>query len=141
MGLRVNDLIEIGEDELHEDFERVSGPGGQHVNKVETGVVLKFDAARSTALPDEVKTRLAKVAGKRMTEAGVLVIHARRYRSRERNRVDARQRLVVLVQRACEKPKKRVASKPTAAAKRARLEDKKRQSLKKRHRRSMDHED
>ena len=124
--------IAISEDELEERFVRSPGPGGQHVNKVETAVQLRFDAAHSPNLPLEVYVRLRGVAGRRMTRDGVVVIAANRYRSQERNRQDARDRLVALIRDAATPPKTRRPTRTPAASKRRRLEaKKKRGALKK----------
>lgn len=112
------------ENELTFEFVRASGPGGQNVNKVATAVQLRFDAARSASLPEAVKSRLIKLAGKRISADGILVIEAKKYRSQEQNRFDAIQRFRELVRKASEKPKPRRKTKPTKASKEERLKEK-----------------
>ena len=119
--LRVTPAIEIADAELEERFVRASGPGGQNVNKVATAVELRFDAARSPALTDEIRTRLRAIAGSRMTNDGVLVIDARRFRTQAENRADARERLMSLIRTAAVRPRRRRKTKPTAAAKERRI--------------------
>jgi ribosome-associated protein len=117
-----------------EEFVRSSGPGGQNVNKVATAVQLRFDVAGSRSLPQAVKARLATLAGRRLSADGILVIDARRHRTQERNRADARERLVELIARAAIPVVKRVPTRPTLASKRRRIEGKKRRSAIKRER-------
>jgi len=124
--IEVSDSILIPEEELEFSFVRASGPGGQNVNKVASAVQLRFDAAASPSLPDAVRKRLLRLAGKRVTGEGVLVITARRFRSQHRNREDAVARLVTLVRRATEKPKKRRRTRPTKASVERRLDSKQR---------------
>jgi len=124
--IRVTPTIALDESELHEDFLRASGAGGQNVQKVETAVQLRFDAARSPNLPPPVRARLMKLAGRRMTKAGVLVISAQRHRTQERNRADALERLLELIrQAAAPPPPSRRKTKPTPASKERRIEGKK----------------
>jgi len=129
--------ISLDENEIEEKFIRSSGPGGQNVNRVETAVQLRFDAAGSPSLPDEVKKRLKRVAGKRLSREGVLVIDARRYRTQEQNRRDALERLRKLIARAAEKPKARKPTKPTRASRERRMEAKEKRSRTKRLRRPV----
>lgn len=132
--MRVTRSITIDETELTERFILASGPGGQNVNKVATAVELRFDFAHSKSLPEAVRARLATLAGKRLSAAGVLVITAQRFRSQPRNREDARERLATLIREAATPPKVRRATRPTRAAKRRRLEDKRQHSTRKRER-------
>jgi ribosome-associated protein len=123
--IRITDRISIDEQELEERFIRASGPGGQNVNKLSTAVQLRFDARRSPSLPNDVAIRLMRLAGKRLTKEGVLVIVAQNHRTQERNRADALERLVALIQEAAVRPVPRRATKPTRASKEKRLEGKK----------------
>ncbi|RJP46139.1 MAG: aminoacyl-tRNA hydrolase [Anaerolineaceae bacterium] len=113
------------ENELALEFIRASGPGGQNVNKVATAVQLRFDVTHSPSLREEVKARLIKLAGKRVTVDGVLVIEAKKYRSQEQNRFDALERFYGLLKKASQKPKTRRPTRPTRASKEKRLEEKK----------------
>jgi ribosome-associated protein len=123
--IRITPLIAIDPRELSETFVRASGPGGQNVNKVATAVELRFDVANSPSLPADVRQRLARLAGRRLTKDGVLVIEADRFRTQEMNRDDALDRLVALIRQAAVRPKKRIATKPSKASKERRLKEKK----------------
>jgi ribosome-associated protein len=123
--IRITDTISIDESEIEESFVRSSGPGGQNVNKLSTAVQLRFDARRSPSLPNDVAVRLMRLAGKRLTKEGVLVIIAQNHRTQERNRADAQERLVALIQEAAVRPEKRIPTKPTKASREKRLEGKK----------------
>jgi len=126
--IQVTNSIALDEDELQESFIRASGPGGQNVNKVESAVQLRFDVRQSPSLPEDVKARLARIAGRRMTNDGVLIITAQRFRAQERNREDAVARLVEMIRQATERPKPRRPTRPTLASKKRRLEAKGRRS-------------
>ena len=136
MTIFVNDRISLADDEVSERFVRSPGPGGQNVNKVATAVQLRFDARGSRSLPEDVRVRLLDLAGARATKHGEIVIDAHRFRTRERNREDALERLVSLVRRAAEVGKPRRPTRPSLAAVQRRTEDKRRRSRLKRTRRS-----
>ena len=138
--IEITPEIQLNENELQFDFIRSSGPGGQNVNKVASAVQLKFDVINSPSLQPVVKERLIKLAGKRMTTDGILVIEAKRYRTQEQNRSDAIQRLVVLIGKALEEPKDRIKTKPSRAAKAARLTEKKARSSVKKSRKITPHD-
>ena len=120
----VTPSIALDEAELVERFVRASGPGGQNVNKVATAVELRFDVMRSPSLPEPVRLRLVALAGRRLTQEGVLVLFADRYRTQERNRADARERLLALIREAAVPPKPRRKTRPTLASKQRRVEGK-----------------
>lgn len=123
--MRVSDTLVIDERELQERFVRASGPGGQNVNKLSTAVELRFDVRGTTVLSDEVKARLAVLAGRRLSKDGILVIDAQRFRTQDQNRQDARERLAELIRAALERPRRRRATKPKYSAKVKRLKSKK----------------
>jgi ribosome-associated protein len=130
--IRITDSISLDEREIEENFVRSTGPGGQNVNKLSTAVQLRFDVRRSPSLLPAVRARLERLAGRRLTTEGVLIIIAQRHRTQERNRQDARERLVDLIRRAAEPPRPRHATKPTLGSKRRRLEGKTRRARLKR---------
>jgi ribosome-associated protein len=130
--IRITPDISVREAELKLDFIRASGPGGQNVNKVATAVQLRFDVFRSPSLLEDVRRRLVRIAGKRVSKEGVLLIDARRFRTQERNRQDAVERLVQWIRRAAEKPKKRIKTRPTLSSRERRLQGKRQRSETKR---------
>jgi ribosome-associated protein len=139
--IRITHSISLDEREIEENFVRSTGPGGQNVNKLATAVQLRFDLRQSQALPPDVRTRLERLAGRRLTNEGVLIIIAQRHRTQVRNRQEAREKLVELIRRAAAPPKPRHATKPTAASKRRRLDTKTRRSRLKRLRGAKSAED
>jgi ribosome-associated protein len=136
--IRVTDQIQIEESEIEESFVRSSGPGGQNVNKVSSAVQLRFDIRHSPSLPAEVRRRAERLAGKRLTKEGVIVLIAQSHRAQERNRADALERLLELLREATIRPKPRRPTRPTLASKKRRLESKTRRATVKRHRGTPD---
>lgn len=132
--MRISSHIEIPDSELTERFLRADGPGGQHVNRTESAVELRFDVAQSPSLPDDVRARVLALRDRRLTDDGVLVIQGRRFRDQPRNRQDVRDRLTTLLRSALQPPKKRVATRPTRASKERRLVGKQKRGAIKRNR-------
>jgi len=126
--LRITSQIAIDDSELEESFIRASGPGGQNVNKLASAVQLRFDVRGSPSLTEDVRARLERLAGKRLTRDGVLVITAQRHRTQERNRQDARERLIALIRQAATPPTPRRPTRPTKASRERRIESKKRRA-------------
>ncbi len=139
--MRVTHSLDIDEGELEERFIRASGPGGQNVNKVSSAVELRFDLAANTSVPDDARHRLKRLAGRRLTTDGVIVIQADRFRSQEQNRADARARLVELIKKALVRPVARIKTKPSRGAREERMKAKSaRGQVKKMRSRKMDFE-
>lgn len=138
--LQITPFLFLDESELQFEFIRASGPGGQNVNKVSSAVQLRFDLTNSSTLSPDVKERLVRLAGNRISGEGVLVIEAKRYRSQERNKADAIQRLVKIIQQATEPPKPRRATRPSVTSQAERLEGKKRRGALKRQRQAKEWE-
>jgi ribosome-associated protein len=141
MLIPINCHLFLDDGEIEESFVRASGPGGQNVNKVSSAVQLRFDLSGSRSLPQDVRERLARLAGRRLTGDGVIVIIAQRYRTQERNRQDALDRLIALIRRAAVPPTPRRPTKPSRAAKERRLQAKARRAAIKERRRARPYED
>ena len=140
--IQITRAIAINEDDIKVEFVRSSGPGGQNVNKVATSAQIRFNVKHSDALPEDVRNRLIRLAGKRITEEGDLVISARRFRTQDQNRRDAVERLTELIRRAAALPKRRLKTKPTRASKSRRLDSKHRRgTIKGARRHTPSHED
>jgi ribosome-associated protein len=135
--IEITPTLSLDDSEISLEFIRASGPGGQNVNKVATAVQLRFDLRNSPSLADDVKERLTKLAGSRLTDDGILLIEAKRYRTQEQNRADAILRLTELIQKALVPPKRRRATRPTLASKTERIQSKKRRGEIKKLRRSF----
>ncbi|NOS36256.1 MAG: aminoacyl-tRNA hydrolase [Deltaproteobacteria bacterium] len=138
--IRVVDDIFIDDSEIKEEFIRSGGPGGQHVNKVSTAVQLRFDI-KGSKLPQDIKERLIRLGGRRVTDDGTLIISSRGFRKRELNRTDAVDKLIALIRKACERPKRRVKTKPSRAKREKRIEEKKARGGTKKMRRKVSEED
>ncbi len=139
--IEITPTIALNEDELQFEFIRSSGPGGQNVNKVATAVQLRFDLMGSPSLPEDVRLRAAKLAGKRLTDDGILLLTAKQFRTQIRNRERVVDQLVDLLRRAAKPPKIRRKTRPSRAAKERRLESKRRRSAKKSNRRSVNRDE
>ncbi len=140
--LQITQDIALEDSEIRFDFIRASGPGGQKVNKTSSAVQLRFDAARSPSLPEYARRRLLKIAGRRVSAQGVLIIEAKRFRSQDQNRQDALDRLQALVRRAAEKPRRRLPTAPSSVARERRITEKKKRSrIKQQRSRPEDSED
>ncbi len=137
--IKVTEGISLNNDDLTFVFVRSTGPGGQNVNKVSTAVQLRFEVLNSTCLPAEVKSRLIKLAGRKVSQEGVLIIEARRNRTQEKNKADAIARLITLIQKAAVPPRKRYHTKPTRSAREKRLQTKKLHGIAKRNRQTRTH--
>lgn len=138
--IRIVDDIFIDDSEIKEVFIRSGGPGGQHVNKVSTAVQLRFDI-KDSKLPQDIKDRLIRIGGRRVTDDGILIISSRGFRKRELNRVDAADKLIALIRKACERPIRRIKTKPSRAKKEKRIEEKKVRGDTKKMRRKVREED
>lgn len=139
--IEIAGTIGIDSSEIAESFVRASGPGGQNVNKVSTAVQIRFDLYGSPGLPEPVKARAGRIAGSKLTKDGVIVLTANRFRTQEQNRADARERLVGMLQKACEAPRPRRATRPTLASKLRRLDAKSKDSAIKKLRQTRPGED
>jgi ribosome-associated protein len=139
--IEITQDIAIAEDELEYSFTSASGPGGQHVNRAATAVQIRFDAAHSPSLPEDVRERLVRLAGSRMTQDGKLIIGSQRFRSQHRNRQDVVERLIDLIRKAAKRPKRRRKTRPTRASKDHRLKQKRHRSMIKKLRRPPSHEE
>jgi ribosome-associated protein len=139
--IKIKEDISLDDSELDWEFVRGSGPGGQKINKASTAVQLRFDVRQSPSLPEDIKQRLIDLAGSKMTTEGVLLIDARRFRTQERNRKDALDRLIELVQEAAVEPRARIKTKPSRGSTEKRLNEKQKTSEKKRRRKRVSPED